>query len=821
MMGIAPAHRRITQLSFQLKNPCNPAPVYRFNPRSHHFQPKTDTMSLSTLPTNSDSHFLLKNARLIATTALLMAGFWGCKTASTTVQQPAPAQPVILTLGDRPFSTDDFFQSFTKNQTTGDSAQRTDIKDYFDLYTNMKLKVLAAESGGRDTTEGFREEMTTYRKQLAQNHLIDKSAVEVMANEAYQRMQQEVSASHILIPVADEALPADTLTAYEEAGAIRKRALAGEDFAALANQFSKDANSAAKGGNLGYFTAFSTVYPFETAAYATPVGGISEPIRTKSGYHIIRVNDRRTGRGKVQVAHILVRLSPSADPAGQQALKARINAIYDRLQKGESFEMLVRETSDDATSRTNGGILPAFETGRNVPAFEEAAFALTTPGSYSKPVQTNYGWHILKLIARKPIEPFNELGPALRQKVVTDTRADVLRQATEKRLRREYVVTENKSALTSVLVKADSNLVRGRWKAVSITDSELLGKTLFSISTKPYTVQQFVQYAQQKQTPRQAGAAPVVVMQRLYNRFVGDQLMATEEQNLDRKSPEFRAMLTEIRDGVLLSEMMEENVWERSMTDSTGQKQHYEANKNRYKQPERAVALIIEAANDDVLKQTNEMLKGNPYQLRRSGPAVLFGPNETAIPANQRETMYQLLVTMVRNADYLVEVSGAHATGEADSVSAGRIRSVVNSLTRSGILLTRIMEKDNKSFGNTTSPRQVTFQFFSTNKLDIAKAINAAKPNSVTITEGIFARGTNTYLDAFPWKPTTTTTPDGNKIVQVIVSRVDPARLKTFAEARGTVINEYQAILEKRWLATLRQRYPVKVNEDELRKLMK
>ncbi len=760
-------------------------------------------------------------SRYLLYLGLLTTGFSGCKTAAPVAQQPAPPQPVILTLGDRAFSTDDFFQSFTKNQTNGDSAQRTDIKEYFDLYTNMKLKVLAAESIGNDTTEGFREEMTTYRKQLAQNYLMDKSAIEILANEAHQRMQQEVSASHILIPVADEALPADTLRAYEEALAIQKRALAGEDFAALAKQFSKDVNSTAKGGNLGYFTAFATVYPVETAAYTTPIGGISAPIRTRFGYHIIKVNDRRPSRGKVQVAHILLRLSPSADPAGQQALKARIDAIYDRLEKGESFEMLVRETSDDATSRNNGGILPLFETGRNVPAFEEAAFALTTPGSYSKPVQTNYGWHILKLIARKPIESYNELAPALRQKVVTDTRAETLRQASDKRLRQDYAITENKNTLAAVLAKADSNLVQGKWKAVSISDADLLNKPLFSAGNQSFTVQQFVQYAQQKQTPRQPGAAPVVVMQRLYNRFVGDQLMTIEEQNLDRKSPEFRALLTEIRDGVLLSDMMEQNVWERSMTDSTGQKQHYEANKDRYKQPERAVAVIVEAANENVLKQVNETLKTSPYQLRRAGAAVTFGPNETAIPTSQRDNMYQLLVTMVRNPDYLVEVSGGHAAGEADSVSAGRIRSVVNSLTRSGIALTRIMEKDNKSFGNATNPQQVTFQFFSTSKQDLAKAINATKPNSVTITEGIFTRGTNAYLDAFPWKPTTTTTPDGNKIVQITVLRVEPPRLKTFNEARGTVINEYQAILEKQWLATLRQRYPVKVNDAEMQKLMK
>lgn len=750
-----------------------------------------------------------------------MAGLSGCKTASPTVQQAAPTPKVILTLGDRPFTTDDFFQSFTKNQLSDDSTQRTDIKEYFDLYTNLKLKVLAAETAGHDTTEAFREEMTTYRKQLAQNFLMDKSAVETLANEAYQRMQQEVNASHILIPVVEEALPADTLRAYEEIQAIRKRALAGEDFAQLAQQFSKDTRTAQNGGNLGYFTAFALVYPLETAAYATPAGSISGVVRTRFGYHLVKVNDRRPSRGKVQVAHLLLRISPSADAAGQQAVKTRINALYERLQKGEPFETLVREQSDDATSRNNGGILPIFETGKYMTAFEDAAFALPSVGSYSKPIQTNYGWHILKLIARKPIEPYNELAPALRQKVVTDTRGELLRQATEQRLRRDYAIDENRNVLAAITAKADSSLLRGQWKTSAMGDADLQAKTLFSLANKPYTVGQFAQYVQQKQTPRPTGSVPAVVMHRLYDRYVAEQLQLTEEANLDRKSPEFRALLTEIRDGVLLSQMMEENVWERSMTDSTGQKQHYEANKERYKMPQRAVATIIEAANEGILKQINETLKTSPYRLRRSAPPVSFSVNETALPANSRDGLYQLLVTMVRNPDYLVEVSGTQEASERDTVSAGRIREVVNYLTRNGIALTRIMEKDNKAFINGTDPRQVTFQYFSTNKQDVARIMNQSKPNSVTITEGIFARGVNPYLDAFPWQKTTTTTPEGNKLVQITISRIDPPRLKTFAEARGMVINEYQAILEKQWLASLRQRYPVKVNDEEMRKLVK
>ena len=317
-------------------------------------------------------------------TALVMS----CKTAAPPVaQQAAPAQPVILTVGQKSFTTDDFFQSFTKNQTTTDTIQPTDIRDYLTLYTNLKLKVLAAEQQGRDTTEAFREEIATYRNQLAQSYLNDKVLIEHLSAEAYQRLGEEVAVSHLLLAVADDAAPADTLAAYKQALDLRARLTSGADFSELARQFSKDPTAGRNGGNLGYITSFQTLYPLETAAYNTPVGQVADPVRTRFGYHLLKITDRRPGRGKVQVAHILVRMSPAADVAGQQAAKTRIEEVYARLQKGESFETLARTCSDDAQSKNAGGVLPYFGTNQNVPAFEEAAYALTTPGSYSKPVQ--------------------------------------------------------------------------------------------------------------------------------------------------------------------------------------------------------------------------------------------------------------------------------------------------------------------------------------------------------------------------------------------------------------------------------------------------
>ena len=772
---------------------------------------------------------------------LLVLFVTACKTTAPVVVQQAAPEPVILTLGNKNFTTDDFFQSFTKNQLSADSSLRTDVKDYFALYTNLKLKVLAAEAEGRDTTEAFREEMTTYRKQLAQAYLTDKPLIESLASEAYQRMQEEVNVAHILIPVAEYALPADTLAAYKQAQSIRKQAQNGVDFAKLALTYSKDGTTARKGGDLGYTTAFGLIYPLETAAYTTPVGAVSQPVRTKFGYHLVKVNSRRPSRGRVRVAHILVRLSPDADEPTQQVARQRIDAIYARLQKGEPFEAVCRDVSDDATSRNNGGVLPPFEPGRWVPVFEDTAFALANPGDYSQPVRTpNYGWHIIKLIERKPLESYATMAPSLRQRVTTDSRADLVRQATVQRLKGTYPVQENTAMLEAAFTKADSNLLRGQWEYTEPLDAALQDKPLVTISGKPYTVNQFFDFVQQRQQPQRNPAlapasssastilagSPAVAMRRLFDRFVGDQLLATEEANLDKKFPEFRALMNEIRDGVLLSQVMEENVWERSMADSTGQRQYFEQHKADYQFPERAVATVVTAPTDSLLKQATLALNQKPpYQLRRSAVALPFAKNQTTLTPEQREILVDLLAAMGQNPGYVVEVSGSHDPTEQDSVSAGRIRTVVSYLQKSGVPLIRIMEKDYQGArpgARADAQRNITFQYFSNAREDVIKTINSKGGNTLTVNEGTFVQGDNPYLDAVDqWKIGTTTLHKDGKAIAVIMNRIEPARAKTFAEVRGTVINAYQAILEKQWMERLRQTYPVKINAEEMQKIAK
>lgn len=746
---------------------------------------------------------------------------WSCKTAKPLPQ--APPEPVILSIGNKKFTTDEFFQSFTKNQFSEDTSKSTNISEYLQLFTNLKLKVIAAQSEGKDTTAAFREELAAYRKQLAQPYLTDRTLVENLVAEAYERMKVEIKASHILIAVSPDASPEDTLSAYRSALILRSRILQQEiTFEEAAERFSKDGVSAAKGGDLGYFTVFQTVYPFENAAYSAEPEKISDPVRTKAGYHLIKVTDRRASRGKVRVAHILVRISANATSEGKAAAKAKIEKAHSLLQQ-EAWEVVCRDYSDEPTTKDNGGILNEFGTGSMTPAFEEVAFSLKRTGDISQPFLSNYGWHIVKLINRKPIESFSELSPQLHQKVTTDSRGELIRDALVAKLRKEYKITET-PLYNEALAQPDTHLLKGKWNFREPLPTALDKKTLVQIENQPYSVNQFFDYVYNRQQPVPAGTSRAMLMQRYYRQFVDQKLIEIEEANLEKKHPDFKALMTEMRDGVLFTQALEANVLEPSLTDSLGQKQYWEQNKANYRYPERAFATLVVSDSDTLLKRAQESLSSKPYQLRRKGNDLLFPSAATALSVKHREALFEVALTLLNNASYSVEVSSYGDADEPDSVSTLRLQNAIKALTNNSVPLTRIMEKDYGKFkpvANAARNRRVSFQYFSTSGKDLEKALNAQKMGTVLLTEGAFAKGTNRYVDEVRWEVGHHTVKDNNQKVWVSITKIEPARIKTFAEARGAVINDYQKQLERNWLNQLRQKFAVQINEEELRKLAK
>lgn len=738
-------------------------------------------------------------------------------------QTAAPTDPVLLTIGGKPVTVSEFTQSYTRHQFAADSlSENSGPRQYLDLFINYKLKVRAAEARGLDTTQAFREELATYRQQSVQSYLTDKAANDALVREAYGRMNEEINAAHILISVAADAAPADTLSAYNQALALRERALKGEDFGQLAKANSQDPSAGQSDGSLGWFSALQMVYPFENAAYRTEKGKISLPIRTKFGYHVIKVNDRRASQGKVKVAHILVKMATNAPDADQTAAKNRIDEAHAALQRNEPFERVVKQFTDDAASRNAGGVLPPFGSGAMIQAFENAAFALKKVGAYSAPFQTTYGWHIIKLVERIPLEDYEKLSGTLRQRVLADGRSSLGRQVTLARIKRENGFSENAAVRNEALNTADGRLVEGKWNADD--RGTLADKTLFTIGNAPVPARTFFEFVQ-KQQQAQPGGEPKTLMRKLYNQFVEQENFRHEEAHLEKKNPEFRALVQEFHDGILLFQVMENDVLNKALEDSTGQRAFYETNKNKYLMPERATATILSAASKDIIDQARAMLVRQPYAINRKVPELYFEKGQTGITDPHREQLFDLLVILAKNPAYQVEITGNADTAEDDSVSAARARNVVRYLTSGGgISQTRIVEIDEGKFKpvsatNRDKNRRVGFLFSSTSKQDVAVRFNQQKTDNLVIREGTFKKGDERILDAVPWKTGRQTLQRSGRTVQIDVERVEPARPKSFAEARGAVINDYQADLERQWLASLRRQFAVQMNEVEVKKI--
>ena len=266
------------------------------------------------------------------------------------------------------------------------------------------------------------------------NELYSQEIPESILSEAYERMQYDLRASHILIKVDKNAPPEDTLAAYKKIMTIRNRIIEGETFDAVAREASEDLSAIdhadplskkmvkGNGGDLGYFTVMNMVYPFETAAYNTSVGQVSMPVRTGFGYHLITVTDRKPAMGIVTVAHISVRIPTDANPEDMQKYKDKINEAYSKLNAGGKWEDVVTQYSDDKSSVAKGGQLPSFGVSRMVPDFIIAICNLKNRGDISEPVKTIFGWHIIKLIERKPVGTYQEEKSSLTQKMLKDSR---------------------------------------------------------------------------------------------------------------------------------------------------------------------------------------------------------------------------------------------------------------------------------------------------------------------------------------------------------------------------------------------------------------
>lgn len=640
---------------------------------------------------------------------LLLTLFTCCVTAFSFAQ--ITSNDVLFTVDDEPIKAKEFVRVYNKNLDLVKDETQKDIDGYLKLFVNYQLKVKEAKRLGLDKDATYLREFNNYKNQLTKNYLSDSKVTDELVQEAYERMAYDVKASHILIRIDENEK--DTLKVYNDLIDLRKRVL-NEDYEKVKAEVHNGNTVFAE--NLGYFSAFKMVYEFENAAFNTKVGEVSMPFRTRFGYHIVSVEDKRPTRGEVTVAHIMVANNTKDSLVNPET---RINEIYKKLNQGENFESLAKQFSDDKSSAANGGLLNAFSSGQlSSQEFEDAAFALKEPNSISKPIKTAYGWHIIKLISKKGLPAFEDIKPEIENKVKRDSRSTLINTSMVNNLKKKYKVTENKEAaayFTSILTPDFFN------RAWTLPANFEKDKHVFKIQDKVFTYDDFGVYLMTQQKMYSGKTAPFsTIVEKELKAFQDSKILKYQEDNLEFENEEFAAILGEYRDGLLLFDLMDKEVWNKAMTDTVGLQQFYDKNKANYTWQDRVDVVIATAAKKADISKVEDALKKGKTQ---------------------------------------------------EDISA-----MLNTENEQKVIFTKgVMETDNQSL-----PKDLEL------KKGVSKVYN--------------------YNEAFH---------------VIVVNDITPKGNKTFEEAKGKVISDYQISIEEQWLETLSKQYKVKIDDKVLQKVKK
>ena len=513
---------------------------------------------------------------------------------------------VLFTVNEKPYYTDEFSRIYKKNLDLVKDDSQKDLNQYLELFVGYKLKVNKAYKLGLQNGTQYQNELKSYRTQLAKNYFNDTKITQELLEEGYNRLQKEIRASHILILVDENASAEDTLKAYKKMEDISKKAIAGENFDDLAVQFSEDPSAKENKGDLSYFTAFRMVYPFENAAYKTPKGKISKIIRTRFGYHILKITDIRANRGEITVAHIMI-LKPKPEEKDKDAEKT-INEIYQKIQQGEKFEDLAKQFSDDKSSSSKGGQLNKFGSGQlSSEEFENAAFSLANPDDISKPFQSEFGWHIVKLIEKHPIKSMDEMKNELETKIGKDDRSKKITASLNEKLRKKYTYKRDDKQYGLISKLVTNDFYDSKWKLPeNITD---YSATLLSINTKKIDGKAFLDYIEKQQKAGLKVKPLSKLVDALYGNFLDEQLTAYYDENLETEFPDFAYVMEEYRDGLLLFDLMEKEIWDRAKTDTIGLNTFYDEHKMEHMWKKRVDVTIASSTKQDIIKKAHALLK--------------------------------------------------------------------------------------------------------------------------------------------------------------------------------------------------------------------
>lgn len=616
----------------------------------------------------------------------------------------------LFTYGNNIVSKDEFLKAYNKNKITPASKEQA-LREYLDLYIKFKLKVQAAKEIRLDTLPALEGDLQNFRSQIEDSYLKDNRQVDMLKDEAYSRSKKDIHTSHFHVPINDKMLPADTLKAYNAINEAYDELKKGKtDYENILAEI-KENIAPVQGNDLGFITVFTLPYEFENIIYNLKPGEISKPYRSKKGWNIFKNEEQRPAVGKIKIAQILFAL-----PAGNNVLRDHAKQLSDSVNKaiksGADFSELAKQYSDDKMTYMNGGVMPEFGVAKYDGGFEKVAFSLKEDGDVSEPFQSEYGFHILKRISLSPI-PADKNDEAfmysLKQEVLNDTRIETAKEKFLKEILSKTGYKKNNTINEASLWKISDSFTLANKKiaAGNLNDKSILFS--FNNNSK-VTVGNWLQYF--KRIKENTQAPNISSYPELLKNYVATTATENYRKRLQDFNTDFKYQLKEFKEGNMLFEIMERNVWSKASADSTGLIKYYDQHKTNYLWNLSADAVLYSCANATIAKNAIEQIeKGRSWK-------DVMSENPSQIQAD----------------------SGRYELGQIP-----------------------VIDRTNFTTGLITAP--------------------------------------------------VTNNGDGTTVFAQIIKLYSADQQRSFEDARGLVINDYQTFLEQKWIEQLKRKYPVKMNE--------
>jgi peptidyl-prolyl cis-trans isomerase SurA len=613
---------------------------------------------------------------------------------------------VLFTYGTRSVSKEEFLKAYNKNNTEEKPSDKA-YRDYLDLYIRFKIKVQAALDQKLDTMPSQLAELRAFRVQVVESYMKDEESMNALIEEAMERSAKDIHLAHIFAKTQDKINAA--------AAELKK----GTEFGKVAAQYSDDPAAKTNKGDLGYITVFSLPYDLENVAWSLAPGKSSAPFQSKAGFHIFKKIDERKAVGKIKAAQILVALPPEVDEQQKQVAKKLADSIYTALQQGAEFKALAEKYSGDNMSWQTGGEMPEFGVGRYDPVFETTAFSLAKDGDLSKPVQTEFGYHIIKRLQRVPIMANRNNATwreEIRQQIQSDNRMEVAKKALVKKVVAQTGYKKLPVNQQRLWAYSDSILQKKNPPKFADLNAET---PLISFGNKNVRLKEWQTYLE---TIRDfdnlvGGKTP----SELFENYAETAAFDYYREHLEQYNKDFAYQLNEFREGNLLFEIMQRKIWDAAASDSTGLKNYFQSHKDKYWWEASADVILFTASNEKAAEDAKKKLRVKYNDWR----------------------------TYIDSSDGMVQ-------GDSGRFELGQIP---------------VLERTNFTNGLITA------------------SVKNETDNSLT-----FAYIVKVYRDR---------------------------EQRNFDDARGFVINDYQSELEEKWIADLKKKYPVKVNEDIVKQLPK